>query len=122
MFRAMISMEQQTLLIDADDTLWENNIHYERVIEAVQSMLQPFGVTTREFRTRLDSLERRNIALYGYGTLNFTRSLVQTLEEFLPPDAEESLVRQVERMGLGIMSHPLEIIDGVPETLQYLAG
>src|SRR6059036_2501674 len=122
MFRAMISIEQQTLLIDADDTLWENNIHYERVIEAVQAMLQPLGVTPQEFRTHLDFLEGRNIALYGYGTLNFTRSLVQAFEKFLPPDADESLVRQVERMGLEIMSRPLEIIDGVPETLEYLSG
>jgi len=118
----MKPVEPQTLLIDADDTLWENNVHFERVIETVQTMLKPLGVTPREFRNHLDDLEREHIATHGYGTLNFTRSLVQAFRESLPPDADPSLVRQVEKLGLGIMNRPLEIIAGVPETLRYLSS
>ncbi len=111
----------QTLLIDADDTLWENNIYFERVIASVQEMLRPFGVTPEEFRARLDQAERRHIVTHGYGTENFTRSLVTTFEHYLTPGSEPTLASKVRELGLGIMNHPLEILDGVRETLDYLA-
>ncbi len=111
----------QTLLIDADDTLWENNIYFERVIARVQAMLQPMGVAAEDFRVRLNQAERRHIVTHGYGTENFTRSLVMTFEHYAGPDANPSLAEKVREMGLGIMNHPLEIMDGVRETLEYLA-
>ncbi len=111
----------QTLLVDADDTLWENNIYFERVIASVQAMLRPLGVTDGEFRVRLNQAEREHIVTNGYGTVNFTNSLVKTFEHFLGSHPDSSLTVTVREMGLGIMSHPLEILDGVPETLDYLA-
>ncbi len=110
------------LLIDADDTLWENNIYFERVIAEVQSLLRPFGVDPGVFRQHLNAKERRHVPIYGYGTLNFTRSLVESFMELLPGNDGADLRSRVESMGLGIMNHPLEILDGVRETLEYLAG
>ena len=111
----------QTLLIDADDTLWENNVYFERVIEAAQEMLESYGVDRAVFRACLDDLERRHIAVDGYGTLNFTRSLVAAFERFLPPGADPELSGKVEALALGILEHPIELLEGVPETLAYLA-
>jgi len=113
-------LEQQNLLIDADDTLWENNVYFERVIEEVKTMLEPFGIDPQVFRKHLDALERKHIAIYGYGTLNFTRSLLQTLEELVPSGRD--LRHRVETLGLDILNRPLEIIEGVPQTLEYLSG
>ena len=110
------------LLIDADDTLWENNIYFERVIAEVQALLRPLGVDPHTFRLRLNEKEREHIPIHGYGTLNFTRSLVEAFVDFLPEDAGESLKKEVESLALGIMHHQLELLDGVPETLSYLSG
>jgi putative hydrolase of the HAD superfamily len=112
----------QTLLIDADDTLWENNIYFERVIASVQEMLQPMGITPGEFRAHLNDAERQHIVTHGYGTENFTRSLVATFERFLPQGGDPALAARVRDLGLCIMHHPLEILDGVLETLEYLAA
>ena len=111
----------QTLLIDADDTLWENNIYFERVIAAVHRMLEPFEVEHGAFRAHLDELERAHIVSHGYGTVNFTRSLVLAFERFLPVGADAALAAQVRSLGLGILEHPIELLEGVPETLDYLA-
>jgi len=110
----------QILLVDADDTLWENNIYFERVIATVQEMLRPSGVFPEVFRASLNQAERHHIVTHGYGTENFTRSLVMTFERYLPPGADPSLPAKVRELGLGIMNHPLEILEGVPETLEYL--
>jgi putative hydrolase of the HAD superfamily len=111
----------QILLIDADDTLWENNIYFERVIATVQQMLRPLGVTPEEFRNHLNEAERQHIVTHGYGTENFTRSLVATFERFTPSGDDSGMSARVRDLGLGIMDHPLEILDGVLETLDYLA-
>ena len=108
-------------MIDADDTLWENNIYFERVIGNAQEVLQPFGVDPASFRARLNETELQHIPIYGYGTLNFTRSLVETFESFLPAAADPSHVDRIRELAVSIMDHPLEILDGVAETLEYLS-
>jgi len=112
----------QDLLIDADDTLWENNIYYERVIREVLALLEKTGADASGFRTALDDTERHRIPLSGYGTVHFTRSLVDTFGTFLVSGADPALLEQVERISLAILHHPLEIFPGVPETLDYLSG
>jgi len=107
------------LLIDADDTLWENNIYFERVIAQVQALIRTFNVDAHLFQRELIEAERAHIPVYGYGTANFARSLVRTFER-LAPAAGESLIATVREMALGIMRQPPQIIDGVPETLAYL--
>ncbi len=41
-------MRRHTLLIDADDTLWENNVFFEKVIEDFISLVESCGYT-REY-------------------------------------------------------------------------
>jgi len=108
------------LLIDADDTLWENNIYFDRVIAQVQALIRTFNVDGSLFQRELIAAEREHIPIYGYGTANFARSLVRTFER-LAPAADPSLIATVRELALGIMRQPPQIIDGVPETLSYLA-
>jgi putative hydrolase of the HAD superfamily len=117
----MAAFIPQNLLIDADDTLWENNIYYERVIQQVLELLDRSGVDSSGFRVALDETERRRISVDGYGTLNFTRSLVETFKRFLPPGSDPMLPARVEKLSLTILVHPLEVLPDVPETLAYLA-
>ncbi len=118
----MVIGERQNLLIDADDTLWENNIYFERVIHRTIGLLEEAGADSSRFREVLDETERKRIPLNGYGTVNFTHSLVETFRKFLPAGANPSLPAQVERMSLAILDRPLELMEGVPETLAYLSG
>lgn len=57
----------QTLLIDADDTLWENNIYFERAIAAFISFLDHHEHTPGEVRQMLNAVERETILSHGYG-------------------------------------------------------
>ena len=81
------------LLMDADDTLWENNSHFEHAIHAFITFLNHSRLTLAEVRAVLDTVER----LLGYGTANFTRSLVETYRRLAEKDlhdADVQLVRQ----------------------------
>jgi putative hydrolase of the HAD superfamily len=113
--------DSQNLLIDADDTLWENNVYYDRVIGKVTALLDDSGADTRVFRAELDAAERRRIPLQGYGTVNFMHSLVETFDRFFPASSG-ALSAEVQRLALSILDHPVEVLEGVPETLAYLSG
>src|SRR5581483_7593004 len=70
----------QTLLIDADDTLWENNIYFERAIADFISFLNHQERTPAEIRGILNEVERECIVSHRYGLRSFTRALVMTFE------------------------------------------
>src|SRR5258708_34872481 len=71
-------MRRHTLLIDADDTLWENNVFYEKLIEDFITVVEPYGYTRAYIRHILNDTERKNIRQYGYGVRSFGRSLEET--------------------------------------------
>jgi len=105
------------LLIDADDTLWENNIYFEQAIHAFITFLNHSRLSPEEVRAVLDDVER----LMGYGSANFTRSLVETYRRLAEGELQDEDVQQVRQFGEQIRSHPLQLLDGVKETLDYLA-
>ena len=71
-------MPRETILIDADDTLWENNVFFERTIEEFLTLLEPSGYPREYARHILNETERRNIRQHGYGVRSFGRSLEET--------------------------------------------
>jgi phosphoglycolate phosphatase-like HAD superfamily hydrolase len=84
----------QTLLIDADDTLWENNVYFERAIAAFISYLNHHAYSPAEVRKALNAVERETILTHGYGLTSFTRSLVTCFERLSPaPVTEEKCQR-----------------------------
>ncbi|HLX57828.1 MAG TPA: HAD family hydrolase [Ktedonobacteraceae bacterium] len=105
------------LLIDADDTLWENNIYFEQAIHAFITFLNHSQLSPLEVRAVLDDVER----LMGYGSVNFTRSLVETYRRLAERDLQDEDVQQVRQFGEQIRSHPLQLLDRVKETLDYLS-
>ncbi len=70
----------QTLLIDADDTLWENNIYFERAIVKFISFLDHREHSPEAVRLVLNDVERESIVKHGYGLHSFAHSLVETFE------------------------------------------
>ena len=71
-------MKRNTLLIDADDTLWENNVFFEKLIEDFITIVEPCGYSRAYIRHILNETERKNIRQYGYGVRSFGRSLEET--------------------------------------------
>ena len=68
---------RQFLIVDADDTLWENNIYFERAFEEFVRFLDHSSLTQRQVRDVLDEIEDANSKIHGYGSLNFARNLRQ---------------------------------------------
>jgi len=114
-------MARHTLLIDADDTLWENNIFFEKAIDDFITRLENLGYTREYIRHILNETERRNIRQHGYGVRSFQRSLEETYLKLAGNMARREIVKEIEQIGAELENTPPRILDGVPETLAYLS-
>lgn len=113
---------RQNLIIDADDTLWENNIYFEQAFDDFCSFLEHSTLTPHEVRAILDQIELANARVHGYGSLNFGRNLQQCYKRLSEREIREEDLETVRGFALRILEQPVEIIEGVPETLEYLAS
>ena len=112
----------QTLLIDADDTLWENNVYFERAIAAFISYLDHHTYTPAEVREALNAVERETILAHGYGLTSFTRSLVKCFERLSTEPVTEDKRERVVGFARTISEQEIELLPGVAETLAVLAA
>ena len=112
----------QTLLIDADDTLWENNVYFERAIANFISFLEHKEMSPEEVRSVLNEVERGCIVSHGYGLNSFVEALAQTFERVSVEPLTPALRETIHGFAQTIAEHPVEIIPGVQETLSYLHG
>lgn len=113
-------MSAQTLLIDADDTLWENNIYFERAIAKFISFLNHHEFSPEQVRGVLNEVERECIVTHGYGLHSFAHALARTFERLSPKPITPESHAQVMNFAHSVADHPVEFLPEVPATLQYL--
>jgi len=113
---------RQHLLIDADDTLWENNIFFERAFEEFVEFLDHSSLTADQIRAVLDEIEIANNQIHGYGSANFARNLGECYRRLAERAIRPDDLERVREFGERLAHHPILLIEGVPETLAYLAG
>ena len=108
------------LIFDADDTLWENNIYFERSIAEFVTLLNHSALTPPEVREVLDRIERTTIGVKGYGAESFAHSLAETFRELAEGDVTDEDVARVEALGKRILTQEKEILPDVESTLAEL--
>jgi putative hydrolase of the HAD superfamily len=114
-------MIEQNLLIDADDTLWENNIYFERAIANFISFLNHQEHSPAEVREILNDVERDSIVTHGYGLCSFTHALVRTFEKLSVEPITPALEEAIHGIARTIAEQPVELLPQVEETLEYLS-
>jgi putative hydrolase of the HAD superfamily len=110
------------LIFDADDTLWENNIYFERAFDDFVEFLGHSSLTNPQIREVLNEIELVNAKTHGYGSKNFGRNLQQAYQHLAERAIHREDLDHVMSLAERILEQPLELIDGVEETLGYLAG
>ncbi|WP_371518772.1 HAD family hydrolase [Kitasatospora sp. NBC_01300] len=112
----------QTLIFDADDTLWENNVLFERVIDGFLDWVATPADRERA-RAVLNEIEAANSAALGYGAAVFRQSLADCLRrlngDLTPTPAEEA---RIDGLLTPLSNREIELIPGVADTLADLAG
>jgi putative hydrolase of the HAD superfamily len=112
--------------LDADDTLWHSEDGFHTVTGRFCELMAPFVAPTDgeapDLASALDTVERRNLALFGYGVKSFTLSMVEAAIEVSGGDVPASVLQQLVDEGRRLLARPVELLDGVEEALTELAG
>lgn len=98
--------------------MWENNIYFEQAVHEFIGILNHSALRPEEVRAVLNEVERE----MGYGSHNFTRSLLETYHRLAESAFTEEDLARVRALGAMVTRHPIELMSGVQETLDYLSA
>ena len=107
------------IAFDADDTLWVNETFFRETEEKFCALLSDFS-TSEEIMEVLFFTEIQNLKEYGYGTKGFVLSMVETALKITGNKVPQQIIEQIIELGKKQINQPVELIDGVIETLEYL--
>jgi putative hydrolase of the HAD superfamily len=115
-----VPFRDQVLVFDADDTLWENNHLFERVIDDYLEWLAHPSMTRDEIRAVLLDIEAANATAHGYGSEVFLRSLRDCFTHLNHRRASPEEHASIDGLARPLLEHRVEPGPGVVETLTEL--
>ena len=107
--------------LDADDTLWHSEDGFHTVTRRFCELLQPYAQDPSNLATTLDMVERRNMALFGYGVKSFTLSMVEAAIEVSGGAVPAETIQQLVDEGRTLLARPVDLLEGVEEALAAIA-
>ena len=110
-----------TIGLDADDTLWHNEIHFQASEERLAGIVAPFA-NRETLGKKLLQIEHRNLRLYGYGIKGFTLSMIEAAVELSDRTISAGAIREIIDIGRDMLVARIDPLPGVTETLQALRG
>lgn len=111
------------LVLDADDTLWDSNIHFLQAFEAFVEAIAALGVDTHRdsIKAAVREAELELIRTHGYGRRPYVIALERSIIQLAPELHHEPLRREVEKIGTELIDRHCELLPGVEETVPQLA-
>ena len=113
-------MRITTVGLDADDTLWHNETIFRLTQDRFRALMADVAAP-ETLDARLAVVERRNLALYGYGVKGFTLSLIETAMELTGGEPSGRMIADILASGREMLVHPVETLPGVDHALAELS-
>ena len=113
---------EQTLIFDADDTLWENNVIFERVIEDYLDWVAHPTLDRAQVRAVFNEIELANTVAHGYGSRVFLRTLQDCFARLSERPASPAEEAQIRELATALVEHRVELLPDVAETLDQLGS
>ncbi|WP_460603616.1 HAD family hydrolase [Jatrophihabitans fulvus] len=115
-------VDAQTLIFDADDTLWENNVFFERVVDDYVEWLAHPTLDPRQVRAIIADVEEANIVAHGYGSKVFLRSLRDAFTRLTERPLGPADAARIERFGEVFAAGHVELLPEVASVLDRLGS
>lgn len=114
-------MNIKVIAFDADDTLFVNEPYFveteEKFLELMQDYLSRQGLSQELFKIEID-----NLGLYGYGIKAYTLSMIEAALRISDNTISVEAVGKIIDYGKELLQRPIELLEGVDETLKALFG
>jgi len=115
-----VTVLPQHLIIDADDTLWEDSWYFEQAIEEFITFLNHQTLSRVEVRAILDEIELANSGLHPFGSRAFAQNLGECYCRLAKVPIDPADLGCAVEFGSRLLHQPRRVIEGVPETLHHL--
>jgi putative hydrolase of the HAD superfamily len=106
---------------DADDTLWVNETYFRDAELEFAKLLAPYE-TANKIDQELFKMEMKNLPLYGYGVKGFILSMVEMALELSNNTITSKTIDAILKIGKDMINKPVELLEGVEETLKELSN
>ena len=114
-------MRITTIGLDADDTLWHNEKFFHLTQARFVTLLADHAEADH-LAERLLAAERRNLGRYGFGIKGFVLSMIETAIEVTEGKVPSSVIGGIIAAGQEMLAHPIDLLPGVEDTIDRLAG
>jgi putative hydrolase of the HAD superfamily len=111
----------QVVAFDGDDTLWHSESHFVDAHDHYVALLAPYVEDRGKLDAAVLATEAANLEVYGYGVKAFTLSLIETAIDVTGGRVTNHEITRILELGKGLLNHPVELLDGVQETIDTLA-
>lgn len=105
---------------DADDTLWKSEDYY-RAAEAECRQIVGGYVDLADLGDRLYEVEKRNLAVFGYGAKGMVLSMVEAAIEITAGRIDAADIHRIVSLGRDLLLHPVEVLPGIPAAVDAVA-
>lgn len=110
----------EVVALDADDTLWHSEVYFERTQRRFRELIQRYVESDVDVNAALVRVEHRNLKVYGYGIKGFTLSMIEAAIEVTEGAIGVDEIDQIMASGRAMLDHPVDLIDGVDDTITAL--
>ncbi len=108
---------------DADDTLWHSEGFYQHARVEFERILGNWvDLGAAATRSRLLAVERRNLALFGYGAKAMTLSMVEAAIALTDGTISASDIHRIVALGKAVLEHPVELLPGIRAAVEAVAA
>ena len=111
----------KVIAFDADDTLFVNEPYFQETEQKFCALMSDYlseqGLSQELFKTEVD-----NLHLYGYGIKGYTLSMIEAALKISNNTLSVEAIERIIVFGKELLQRPIELLDGVEETLKSLHG
>jgi len=106
---------------DADDTLWKSEDYYRDAQARFERIVAGY-VDLDDVGEHMYAVEKRNLALFGYGAKGMTLSMLEAAVTITEARISATDLHRIIELGKGLLRHPVELISGIREAVAEIAA
>ena len=107
---------------DADDTLWHSERYYQDAHAEFERIVGGYvDVSDVRVHERLLAVERENVRLFGYGVKGMALSMIEAAIALTDARISAADVHRLVQLGKSVLSHPVELLQGVRAAVEAVA-
>jgi putative hydrolase of the HAD superfamily len=114
-------MNLKVIAFDADDTLFVNEPYFQETEQKFCALMSDYlsnqGLSQELFKTEIANLD-----LYGYGIKGYILSMIEAAMKISNNTISLEIIEKIIIYGKELLQKPIELLDGVEDTLKELKG